>query len=128
MAYRASVCDGAIRRDGHDFSAALEDGRLFEFGYYPIKRSPGSADHPLLAGLGEQPVFRHAHGLNVPVPPAGFETLATTDITPIQMAVDDERKILGTQFHPEYWTDDHPDGKTLISNFLRWSGLVERER
>jgi gamma-glutamyl-gamma-aminobutyrate hydrolase PuuD len=32
--------------------------------------------------------------------------------------------IVGTQFHPEYWTDEHPAGKILIENFCRWAGLI----
>jgi gamma-glutamyl-gamma-aminobutyrate hydrolase PuuD len=31
--------------------------------------------------------------------------------------------MVGTQFHPEYWTDEHPAGRTLIANFLTWAGL-----
>ena len=99
------------------------DGRPFEFGYHPIDLCAESVDHPLLAGLGPQPVFRHAHGLHVPVPPDGFVTLASTAATPVQMAVHRDRPVVGTQFHPEYWTDEHPDGRTLITNFLRWAGI-----
>ena len=100
-----------------------DDGQAFEFGYHPVDLAPGSSGHRLLAGLGERPVFRHAHGLHVPQPPEGFENLASTAATPVQMVVHPERKIVGTQFHPEYWTDEHPAGRTLIANFLRWSGI-----
>jgi GMP synthase (glutamine-hydrolysing) len=100
-------------------------GRPFEFGYYPVTLSPGAETHPLLSGLGPAPVFRHAHGLHVPDLPSDFQVLASTPITPVQMAVHTDRKVCGTQFHPEYWTDDHPDGKTMIANFLRWAGLAE---
>lgn len=104
----------------------LGDGRPFEYGYHPIDVADGVDRHPLLADLGEHPVFRHAHGLHVPAPPAGFETLASTASTPVQLAVHDERRIVGTQFHPEYWTDEHPDGRSLVANFLDWSGLRAR--
>lgn len=99
-----------------------EDGRAFEYGYHPVALADDHADHPLVAGLSKPPVFRHAHGLHVPELPAGFTNLASTAATPIQMAVHDERRIVGTQFHPEYWTDEHPDGRTLIADFLSWSG------
>jgi GMP synthase-like glutamine amidotransferase len=99
-----------------------KDGRPFEYGYYPIELSVEGSDHPLLSGLGDQPTFRHAHGLHVPVLPDGFTNLASTTATPIQMAVHNERQIVGTQFHPEYWTDEHADGRTVIANFLSWSG------
>ena len=100
-----------------------DEGTFFEQGYHPVDRTPDQMAHPLFEGLGLRPVFRHAHGLQVPVAPAGFRTLASTPVTPIQMVVDDDRKIVGTQFHPEYWTDEHPAGRTLVANFLSWAGL-----
>lgn len=91
-----------------------------EAGYHPVALE---TEHELLDGLGDAPVFRHAHYLQVPFLPEGFQTLASTVVTPIQMAVNDERRIVGTQFHPEYYTDEHPAGRVMIENFLRWSGL-----
>ena len=49
--------------------------------------------------------------------------MASTRATPVQLAVHEERRIVGAQFHPEYWNDEHPDGRTLIANFLRWAGI-----
>ena len=91
-----------------------------EFGYHPVDIE---ADHPLLDGIADDPIFRHAHALHIPDLPAGFRTLASTPVTPVQLAVDDERKMVGTQFHPEYWTDEHPAGRRMIENFLTWSGV-----
>lgn len=93
-----------------------------EAGYHAITLE---ADHPLLAGIDPSPVFRHAHYLQVPVLPDGFTTLASTAVTPIQMAVSDERRVVGTQFHPEYFTDEHPVGEQMIKNFLRWADLLD---
>ncbi len=98
------------------------DGVAREVGYGPVDLV---ADHPLLAGLDPAPVVRHAHSLEVPEPPAGFATLASTPITPVQMVVDDQRRIVGTQFHPEYYTDEHPAGRRMIENFLRWAGVTQ---
>ena len=95
--------------------------RLAEFGYHPVEHV---AEHPLLEGLGSASTHRHAHALHVAALPDGFRTLASTPVTPVQMAVDDERRIVGTQFHPEYWTDDHPDGRRLIENFLHWADIL----
>lgn len=92
-----------------------------EFGYMPIDVVRA---HPVLDGITNRPVFRHAHSLHVPEPPAGFNILASTDITPVQLAIHDDDRIVGTQFHPEYWTDEHPEGETMIANFLRWSGVT----
>lgn len=98
-------------------------GVTAEFGYHPVEVI---AEHPLLEGLGHSPVFRHAHAFHIPSAPDGFGVLASTPATPIQLAVDDGRRMVGTQFHPEYWTDAHPDGRRLILNFLRWAGIVDR--
>jgi len=104
-------------------SLAFADGRLAEFGYHPVDVVDGAAKHPLLEGLAEAPSFRHAHALHVADVPAGYATYMSTPITPVQLAIDDDRKHVGAQFHPEYWTDEHPDGRTLIQNFLGWSGI-----
>ncbi len=92
-----------------------------EFGYHPVDLL---GDHDVLEGLDPRPVFRHAHSLHVPEPPEGFEVLASTEITPVQLAVHDADRIVGTQFHPEYWTHDHPEGETMIRNFMRWAGVT----
>ena len=102
----------------------LDDGRPFEFGYHPVRVESAHADHPVVTGIGSHPIVRHAHGLHVPTPPPTWEVLATNDITEVQLAVDNRRRIVGTQFHPEYWTDEHPAGRTIIANFLRWSSVT----
>ncbi len=112
-----------------DPTADAKAGGPIEFGYLPVDvhvagGSDTGAVHPVLEGLGDAPVFRHAHSLHVPSPPDGFDVLASTPITPVQVAINDEQRIVGTQFHPEYWTNDYPDGERMISNFLRWSGVT----
>ena len=68
--------------------------------------------------------MRNAHSWELKAAPPGFAVTAATDITPIQMMVNDERHIVGPQFHPEYWTDEHPDGHKMIENFCRWTYLI----
>jgi len=108
-----------------DSIISTPEGLPYEFGYHPVDLAAGAAEHPLLENLGASPVFRHAHGLHLPSPPPGFRVLASTAITPVQMATDDKRSICGTQLHPEYWTDEHPDGRTMIANFLRWAEITD---
>ena len=104
-----------------DIVKKFPNGYFGEVGYHPIELM---GEHALLDDLGQAPIFRHAHGLHVPDLPHGFEAFARTEITPVQLAISDDRRIIGTQFHPEYWTDEHPGGKTLIENFLRWAGVT----
>ncbi|MFT6292693.1 MAG: GMP synthase-like glutamine amidotransferase [Ilumatobacter sp.] len=53
--------------------------------------------------------------------PGGFTTVARTELTELQMVVDNEHRMVGAQFHPESWTDEHPAGERLIQNFLDWA-------
>lgn len=100
--------------DASPFAAAT----VTEVGYAPVELI---GEHRLLDGLGPDPVFRHAHMFQVPEVPAGFERIARTELTELQMVVDDEHRMVGTQFHPESWTDEHPAGRKLIENFLEWA-------
>lgn len=83
-----------------------------------------TGSHPLLENLGEAPVFRQAHSWELKEAPTGFRILAKTDVSPIQMMVHETLPLVGTQFHPEYYTDEHPAGRVLIENFLRWAHLI----
>lgn len=88
-----------------------------EVGQLPIEVI---AEHPVLVGVGPDDVFRHAHGLHIPMAPDGFTVHARTEMTPIQMFANDDRRIVATQFHPEYFTDEAPAGRVMIENFLAW--------
>ncbi len=92
---------------------------IFEYGYDTVDLDP----HPLFEGLGDTAVVRHAHGWQLDPQPDGFDVVARTALTPVQAMVHHTRPIFGTQFHPEWFTDEHPDGRTMIENFVRWAGL-----
>ena len=112
---------GPIPEGEHDPDPKRSPGMLKEYGYFGV---PLTATHPVLDGLGPAPVMRNAHSWELKAAPPGFAVTAATDITPIQMMVNDERHIVGTQFHPEYWTDEHPAGHRMIENFCRWANLI----
>lgn len=105
---------------------ALEDETSFapglkkEMGYKPVKLS---GEHSLLETLGDAPIFRHAHSWEIKDVPDGFKNYALTETSPIQMIVHERLPIMGTQFHPEYYTVEHPAGKILIENFMAWAGI-----
>lgn len=106
---------------------AAEDETTFapglkkEIGYLPVQVK---ADHPLLENLSDSPVFRHAHSWELKEVPEGFKNYVSTETSPVQMIVHDGLPLMGTQFHPEYYTDEHPAGRLLIENFMEWCGLT----
>ena len=92
-----------------------------ESGYLPVETT---ADHPLTLAIGNAAVFRQHHSWQVPTAPPGFVNLASTALSEVQMLVNEDRHMVTTQFHPEYWTSEHPAGAALIRAFLEWSGVI----
>ncbi len=111
---------GPIPEGEPDLFDAYEPGWRKEVGYQPIQLV---ADHPLVEGLGPEPVMRHAHTYELKAIPDGFDVLASTDVTSLQLLAHRDGLLAGSQFHPEYWTDEHPAGRRLVENFCRWVGL-----
>ena len=88
----------------------------------PTRRTHRRA--PLARRARPHPVFRHAHTSELKDTPDGFVNLARTDVTELQYLAHETLPLAGTQFHPEYWTDEHPAGRRLIANFCDWSGVT----
>ena len=112
---------GVLGEGEEENAVEFAPGMKAEVGYHPIELVE---DHALLAELGSAPVMRHAHAWEIKSLPDGFVNVASTEMSPIQMMVHQELPIVGTQFHPEYYTDDHPAGGRLIANFMSWAGIV----
>ena len=89
-------------------------GREREFGPATITSS-GSA--PLLAGLPADLDVWMSHGDRIEELPAGFESLAVSENSPIAVMADVERGYYGLQFHPE--VVHTPRGGELIANYVR---------
>ena len=81
-------------------------------------------DHPVLAGLGKTPIVRHAHRFELKEAPKDFDILASTEMCKIQMIAHQHKPVVGTQFHPEYYTDEHPAGRIMIENFCKMAGIL----
>jgi GMP synthase-like glutamine amidotransferase len=96
--------------------ATFAPGLKKELGYKPIQIN---TKHPVLDKLDDNPVFRHAHSWELKDLPKGFTNYASTEISPYQLIIHDSLPLMGTQFHPEYYTEQHPAGRTLIENFLK---------
>ena len=112
---------GPIPAGEDDPTPDYAPGLRKEVGYMPVTVTD---DHPVTAGLGAHPIFRQFHSWEITAIPDGFSNYASSDVTANQLVVGDDRPVMGTQFHPEYFTDEHPDGRTLIANFCRWAGLM----
>lgn len=74
------------------------------------------ADCPLYKGLGPKQIVLMSHTDRVTALPQGFVVAAHTEHCPIASYADREKKLYGTQFHPEVTTTRN--GKKLIRNFL----------
>ncbi len=112
---------GPLAKDEVDLKPDFAPGMKKEFGYQPIKLTK---THPLLRGLGDAPIMRQAHSWEAKAVPDGFENYGETAVSPHQIFIHNTHPIIGTQFHPEYYTDEHPAGRVLIENFCRLAGLI----
>ncbi len=94
----------------------VEGGHAAEFGRADVEiREPS----PLYAGFWEvgqrYPVWM-SHGDRVTVLPEGFVVAGTSENAPFAIAVNEERRIYTTMFHPE--VVHTPDGGKLLANFV----------
>ncbi len=112
---------GPLAADDDDPHPTYEPGWRKELGYLPVELI---GDHVLLEGLGTAPVFRHAHTQELKGLPDGFVNIARSSVTELQYIAHTSRPVAGTQFHPEYFTDEHPAGRRLIENYCAWSGIT----
>jgi GMP synthase (glutamine-hydrolysing) len=60
----------------------------------------------------------HSHFDEVKNLPDGFRLTASNESCPIQAMEHTSRPLYGVQFHPELFDSDHPDGRSVIENFL----------
>jgi GMP synthase (glutamine-hydrolysing) len=90
-----------------------------ELGYAPLELI--DADD-LLEGLSEPPTVYHDHRDEIAVLPEGFRVLARTESCAIQAIAAPERRWWGTQFHPERFDDEHPDGERVLRNYFSLAG------
>lgn len=94
--------------------------RAHESGFLPVCQL---ASHDLFAGLGEQFTMMEAHYWEIKHVPEGFANFAETAVTPIQFLAHETLPLFATQFHPESWDAEHPDGRKLLENFFALATL-----
>jgi GMP synthase-like glutamine amidotransferase len=79
---------------------------------------------PVFEGLPDDIVVPEMHYAECKVLPSDFDLLASTQECKIQVIKHKTRLVYGTQFHPERYDDQHPDGKVLLQNFFRLAGCL----
>lgn len=82
-------------------------------------------DDPLLTGLAPAPVFYKHHAEDVKSVPEGFVVLARSQGCAVEAIAAPRRRWWGTQFHPECFSDAHPDGARVLANFFSLAGVGE---
>jgi GMP synthase-like glutamine amidotransferase len=77
----------------------------------------------LFRDLPERIVVRQDHEDEVTLLPPGFAVLASSPACAIQAVADRERDWWGTQFHPEWYSREHPLGRRVLEAFFRLAGV-----
>jgi GMP synthase-like glutamine amidotransferase len=95
-----------------------------EVGFGPVEII---RDDPLLDGLGPAPIVYKHHAEDVKAVPAEFVVLARSAGCAVEAIAAPHRRWWGTQFHPECFNEEHPDGATMLSNFFSMTRLAPRK-
>jgi GMP synthase (glutamine-hydrolysing) len=114
---------GRLRPGEDDPHPDLAPGMRKEWGAYPVRVS---ASDPLFAGLGDAVVVEQRHFWELKHVPDGFVPIATSEACRIQAIRHETRPLYGVQFHPELYSEHHPDGRTILANFFGLAGGASR--
>jgi len=114
-----------LRRGEPDWYPEYHPGYYKERGFHPVEVV---RKDPLFAGLGRKPILPQAHFAEVKRIPPGFVLLAGTKECRVQAMRHRSRPLYGTQFHPEKYSKQYPDGKRVLQNFFRLARTHCRNR
>lgn len=78
----------------------------------------------LLGGLGVSAMVYEHHAWDVVTLPEDFVVLARSEDCAVEAVRSRARPWWGTQFHPEQFTPEHPDGARVLRNFLATAGVT----
>ena len=103
-----------------DLMGRIEPGKGYngakrERGYFPVETNRKA----LFEGLSSQVTVWHSHFDEVKQLPKGFQRTAWNDTCSIQAMQHETLPVFGVQFHPELFSDEHPDGRRIMEAFLR---------
>jgi GMP synthase-like glutamine amidotransferase len=77
----------------------------------------------LLGGLGPTAVTYEHHSWDVVTLPEDFDVLARSEDCAVEAVRARDRPWWGTQFHPEQFSSQHPDGACVLRNFFALAGV-----
>ena len=87
---------------------------LRERGYFEVETD----GEGIFAGLPNRLNVWHSHFDEVKRLPEGFRATASNETCAIQAMQHASRPVYGVQFHPELFDEEHPDGRSVVKNFL----------
>ena len=90
-------------------------GFLKEWGFYDVDFIRGD---PLFAGFNRPLVVKQAHFWQLTRLPACLIPIAGNENCGVQALRHRERPVYGVQFHPEFYDEEHTDGRELLRNFF----------
>ena len=97
----------------------IAPGMRKEWGAFPVRII---GQDSLFDGLGESVVVEQRHFWELKEVPPSFVRLAGSDTCRVQAMRHESRPLYGVQFHPERYSELHPDGRVILSNFFRLVG------
>ena len=106
------ICYG-MQVMAHQLGGKVKPSSRKEYGSASINIS--AQDARLFSGLPSELQVWMSHGDHITEPPAGFESLASSENSPVAVMGDGNR-LLGIQFHPE--VAHTPYGTEILKNFL----------
>jgi GMP synthase (glutamine-hydrolysing) len=87
-----------------------------EHGFTVVERV---SEHPAMAALPRRLRVFQEHGDEVTELPDELELVASNAASPVQAFISARRPWWGTQFHPERYEQDTPDGRSILEAFFR---------
>jgi GMP synthase (glutamine-hydrolysing) len=105
-----------------DPNPARYPGLFKEWAFLPVRIV---RQDPLFDGLGETVVVREYHAYEIKRLPEEFNLLASNDACRVQAIKHRSRLLYGTQFHPEHFDAEHPDGGRILRNFFKLAGILK---
>jgi len=106
-----------------DTNPSYSPGFLKEWGFTKVRLLKRD---PIFDGLSTEIQVLQQHVSECKQLPGQFDVLASSDACRVQVIKHKTRLIYGTQFHPEAYDNDHPDGKRILQNFFRIAGVNGR--